>query len=625
MAKTIKKELFNPLVSIVIPVYNGSNYLREAIDSALAQTYKNIEIIVVNDGSTDNTEEIVKSYGKKLRYFKKENGGVSTALNLGIKESKGEYISWLSHDDLYYPNKIEKQINKLSDIKSENRNITIIFSHFDALVMDSGKRINNFEKILYKNMEDPYYTYSMLDCFFSSKLNGCTLLLPRCIFEKFGFFDLNRKTIQDYILFITFFKCGIKYIFLDEVLVISRHHKEQDTSRKMDIHLCELNFLYKWAFDLFKDKFQEMPMWQFNHFLKIVKKRGLDKVYTHMLSGWACKQYSKNKINIWMYWENELGKRTPDYIYLCWKSIINYNCNDFNIKILTDDDIDTFLPKINKKYLSLSKIAHKADYIRFNLLYRYGGIWLDSDFVSFRSLLPVVEKINKNGFVCMGYQQKNRKFFPLIGFLGTKSCNPVFKKVILNIDNYLNKKNNIREQPKWDEIGGLNLGKYINNKNCYKYDSSFFCPHEVQFHGSVPECFNSNDNFSLFTLKNNQFAFGQNIANSVLSEEIKNMTEDEIISSKSFIGDLLRFGVSTNYPIVEFNSVSDDVPMIKSKVEIRKMYSLYENTKLSLKRKIKDYILISFYKVDKIVPKKIRRKVKPKLIKYSFVRKYLIK
>jgi glycosyltransferase involved in cell wall biosynthesis len=77
----------NPKVSIVIPVYNGSNYLKEAIDSALGQTSKDVEIIVVNDGSNDGgqTEAIAKSYGDKIRYFYKENGGVASALNLGIK------------------------------------------------------------------------------------------------------------------------------------------------------------------------------------------------------------------------------------------------------------------------------------------------------------------------------------------------------------------------------------------------------------------------------------------------------------------------------------------------------------------------------------------------------------
>ena len=96
-----------PLVSIVIPVYNGENYLREAIESALSQTYESIEILVVNDGSTDQTEQIAGAYGDRIRYFYKPNGGVASALNLAIREMKGEYFSWLSHDDFDYPEKIE--------------------------------------------------------------------------------------------------------------------------------------------------------------------------------------------------------------------------------------------------------------------------------------------------------------------------------------------------------------------------------------------------------------------------------------------------------------------------------------------------------------------------------------
>ena len=101
-----------PLVSIVIPVYNGSKYLGEAIDSALEQTYKNIEIVVINDGSKDNgkTRAVAKSYGDKIRYYEKENGGVSSALNYAIKMSKGQFISWVSHDDKILPEKIELQI-----------------------------------------------------------------------------------------------------------------------------------------------------------------------------------------------------------------------------------------------------------------------------------------------------------------------------------------------------------------------------------------------------------------------------------------------------------------------------------------------------------------------------------
>ena len=80
--------MYTPLVSIVIPAYNASNYLSNAIDSALAQTYKNIEIIVVNDGSKDDgaTRKIAESYGDKILYFEKSNGGSSSALNYGINQ-----------------------------------------------------------------------------------------------------------------------------------------------------------------------------------------------------------------------------------------------------------------------------------------------------------------------------------------------------------------------------------------------------------------------------------------------------------------------------------------------------------------------------------------------------------
>ena len=106
---------FKPLVSIVIPVYNGSNFLAQAIDSALAQSHKNLEIIVVNDGSCDDgaTERIALGYGDKIRYFCKPNGGVSSALNFGIEKMKGEYFSWLSHDDLYAPDKVEREVEAL--------------------------------------------------------------------------------------------------------------------------------------------------------------------------------------------------------------------------------------------------------------------------------------------------------------------------------------------------------------------------------------------------------------------------------------------------------------------------------------------------------------------------------
>ena len=134
----------DPLVSIVIPVYNGANFVREAIDSALAQTYRNIEIIVVNDGSTDNTRDIALSYGDKIRYFEKENGGVSTALNLAISEMKGEYFSWLSHDDLYAPEKVEAEIEAL---KTNGNMDMVVHCNYNILNMETEQCVHLYDSV----------------------------------------------------------------------------------------------------------------------------------------------------------------------------------------------------------------------------------------------------------------------------------------------------------------------------------------------------------------------------------------------------------------------------------------------------------------------------------------------
>lgn len=217
---------FKPKVSIVIPVYNGSNYMREAIDSALAQTYNNIEIIVVNDGSTDNTEQIAKSYGDKIRYFAKENGGVATALNLGIKNAVGQYISWLSHDDVYYPDKVEKQIKKISKLDEMERLNSILMSNY-SLIDEKSEKISDtqFHKI-HSLSKLNYPLYPLLN----GIVHGCTLLVPRHCFQDIGYFNAKLRTTQDYDLWYRMFP-QYKIIFMPELLIKSRWHSEQGSKK----------------------------------------------------------------------------------------------------------------------------------------------------------------------------------------------------------------------------------------------------------------------------------------------------------------------------------------------------------------------------------------------------------
>ena len=104
----------NPLVSVVIPTYNRAHIIKRSIMSVLSQTYGNIEIIVIDDGSTDNTEEVVLGINDdRIRYYKKENGGSSSARNMGISLAKGSYIAFQDSDDIWLPYKLEAQMNIL--------------------------------------------------------------------------------------------------------------------------------------------------------------------------------------------------------------------------------------------------------------------------------------------------------------------------------------------------------------------------------------------------------------------------------------------------------------------------------------------------------------------------------
>lgn len=226
-----------PKVSIVIPVYNGGDFLNEAIDSALNQTYKNIEVIVVNDGSNDNgkTRDVALSYGDKIRYFEKENGGVASALNAAIREMEGEYFSWLSHDDLYYPQKVERQVNLIEKYGCE----VIFYSDVE--------KIDEYSKSLYVRKIPKTLPENFLYLLISSGLvNGCSLLVPKLCFEQIGLFNEELRATQDYDLWFRMAK-KFRFIQIQEVLVKHRVHANQSTfvipERYREINQLYISFL----------------------------------------------------------------------------------------------------------------------------------------------------------------------------------------------------------------------------------------------------------------------------------------------------------------------------------------------------------------------------------------------
>jgi glycosyltransferase involved in cell wall biosynthesis len=228
---------FNPLVSIVIPVYRGKDFLAEAIDSVLAQTYSNIEIIVVNDGSTDDgeTERVALGYGDRIRYFSKPNGGVATALNMAISHARGEYISWLSHDDLYVPKKIEKQVRFLATLSAAERAKTIMYSDYSIFTSSADDDVP-----IAANGPDPRQFRFWITT--KSALHGCTLLIPKAAFTQVGMFDPALRYTQDYDLW---FRMAQYYDFRyqRELLVKGRQHANQDSVAMSDKASVECNAL----------------------------------------------------------------------------------------------------------------------------------------------------------------------------------------------------------------------------------------------------------------------------------------------------------------------------------------------------------------------------------------------
>ena len=206
-------------MTIVIPVFNGSNFLAEAIESALNQTYGNLEILVINDGSDDDgkTEAIVQGFGDSIGYFSKENGGVSTALNVAIEQMSGDYLSWLSHDDLYSPDKVSKQVEALQKLDQPSK--YVVYSDYSLFNVDTDvdKRVN------LENINPRGFRCRLL---INSDIHGCTMLIPRDAFRICGLFNPELKATQDYDMW---FRLGAKYTFVHvpENLVTGRVHSEQ--------------------------------------------------------------------------------------------------------------------------------------------------------------------------------------------------------------------------------------------------------------------------------------------------------------------------------------------------------------------------------------------------------------
>lgn len=222
-------------VSVVIPTYNYGRFIGETIDSVLTQTYAIAEVIVVDDGSTDETEEVVKNFGEKVRYINQQNLGVGAARNKGVESSTGEFIAFLDADDTWLPEKIEKQITKFA-MDGEVGLVHCGMREFDAETGDTLQLLIN---------GDEGWVADGLLLFEKPVVNvsGSSIAVSRKAFNECGGFDTRLKNGEDWEFCLRVAR-KYKVGFIAEPLVNYRNH---GVNAHLNVSEMEHSTLIAWA------------------------------------------------------------------------------------------------------------------------------------------------------------------------------------------------------------------------------------------------------------------------------------------------------------------------------------------------------------------------------------------
>jgi len=194
-----------PLVSCIVPVFNGERYLGEALESILKQTYRSREVIVVDDGSTDATATVVDKFGEQVCYFKQPNQGAAAARNLGFAAAKGEFVAFLDADDLWHPEKLARQMARFEARPA----LDYCFAH----VQNFWESVEEQQKFADHRIAKPLPGYST-----------CTLLTRRSLFATVGQFNTTISHADDTDWFLRASEIGAVMEMLSDVLLYRRLH-----------------------------------------------------------------------------------------------------------------------------------------------------------------------------------------------------------------------------------------------------------------------------------------------------------------------------------------------------------------------------------------------------------------
>ena len=206
-------------VSVVIPTYNRVHLLERALDSVLGQTLAADEIIVVDDGSTDDTVSTVKSLHPEVKLIQQDNLGVSAARNTGISAARHDWIALLDSDDVWHENKLERQITALNDAPE------YLICHSDEIWIRDGVRVNQMNK--HKKAGGHIFQHCLPLC----AISPSAVMIHRSLFDEIGLFDENLPACEDYDLWLRI--CSrYPVLFIDEALITKHGGHDDQLSRQ---------------------------------------------------------------------------------------------------------------------------------------------------------------------------------------------------------------------------------------------------------------------------------------------------------------------------------------------------------------------------------------------------------
>ncbi len=360
LSKKFDRHSLKPLFSIIVPSYNQADYLPAALDSILAQTFTDWETIIVNDGSTDNTKSVMEEYTRKDSRFKlyhKDNGGVATALNIGIKQSKGEWICWLSSDDLFEPDKLEIHYKAIR----EHQNIKFFCTHWYILMHETQQKI---APGLW--LPVPPKEFQVTRFFWANYIHGNSIAIHKTVFDKVGLFDETLRQGQDFDMWLRISACYESH-FIDKRTCVTRIHPDQTTNSFLEGGVLDsTRALFKY---LDNNSFEALfPFFDFNNTNDIMLALGEVFFVSTKIDAFLYRcGYTKALVERTLEWvSNKLELNIRNQVYEIIERVVNEHLKDKKPEGLVQV-LKSFLNKDNVHYKELDFINVVVDYIKLNI------------------------------------------------------------------------------------------------------------------------------------------------------------------------------------------------------------------------------------------------------------------